>query len=177
VDDAPCTREQRLLIEEFGLVFEEIGGTRMAGRIAGFLLLCDPPVQSLTQIADALGVSKGAVSSSMRFLTQRAIVERVCEPGRRGDWYRSRPGPMDAQLRSESFHRVKELLGRALATVADKDPSHSNYALLLDLYDFHTFLEREMPTLVERWERGRTALPDNVRSTGPSTPANHLEDS
>jgi len=57
-DDARATK--RLLVEEFGLLYEEMDGTRMAGRVSGWLLLCDPPAQSLTQIAVTLGREQGS---------------------------------------------------------------------------------------------------------------------
>ena len=53
----------------------------MTGRISAWLLLCDPPVQSLTEIAEGLGVSKAAVSGAARLLLQNHFVERVGEPG------------------------------------------------------------------------------------------------
>ena len=70
---AEMTTEQRELIEEFGLLQEQMGGTRMTGRVSGWLLLADPPVQSLTEIAEGLGVSKAAVSGAARLLLQTRV--------------------------------------------------------------------------------------------------------
>jgi predicted transcriptional regulator len=151
VGDEQRQREQRLLAEEFGLLYEEMGGTRMAGRISAWLLLCEPPVQSLTQIADALGVSKAAVSTTARSLLQAGLVERVSEPGRRGDYYRYAPGHLDSVLRLDSLDTLGRLVHRCLDLVADRDPRQSNYALLSDLSDFLDFLKTEIPGLIERW--------------------------
>ena len=82
MDQRTRNEEQRRLVEEFGLLYEQMGGTRMAGRVSGYLLMCDPPVQSLTQIAEALGVSKAAVSGAARVLLQFGVVELVGEIGR-----------------------------------------------------------------------------------------------
>lgn len=143
--------EQRLLAEEFGLLYEEMGGTRMAGRISAWLLLCEPPVQSLTEIADALGVSKAAVSTTARALLQAGLVERVSEPGRRGDYYRYAPGHMDAVLRPDRIEALRRLVHRCLDLVVDRDQMQSNYALLHELGDFLDFLATEIPGLMERW--------------------------
>jgi DNA-binding transcriptional regulator GbsR (MarR family) len=150
------SHDHRRLAEEYGLLFEAQGGTRMSGRITGWLLLCSPPVQSLTAIADALGVSKGSVSEAVRLLLQMGLVERVCEPGRRGDWYRIRSGAFDHALHIERIAALRELLDRSLAAIEPTDSSQDNHVMVRDLRDFHVFLEGELPALHERWEHQRT---------------------
>ena len=145
MDERQRTLEQRLLAEEFGLLYEEMGGTRMAGRVSAWLLLSDPPVQSLTEIAEALGVSKAAVSTAARSLLQAGLIERVSEPGRRGDSYRSLAGHMDAVLHLDRIQALARLIQRCLQLVADKDQGQSNYELLHELSDFLGFLETEIP--------------------------------
>ncbi len=153
MDQRTRNEEQRRLVEEFGLLYEQMGGTRMAGRVSGYLLMCDPPVQSLTQIAEALGVSKAAVSGAARVLLQFGVVELVGEPGQRGDFYRALPGQMDSMLRLDHVRTLHALLDRGLASVADEDQTQSNYALMHDLRDFSVFLETEIPGVVARWRR------------------------
>jgi hypothetical protein len=149
--------EQRQLVEEFGLLYEQMGVTRMAGRVSGYLLMCDPPIQSLTQIAGALGMSKAAVSGAAHALQQFGVVELVGEPGQRGDFYRALPGQMDSMLRLDHVRTLHALLDRGLASVADKDQTHSNYALMHDLRAFSVFLETEIPGVIARWQRHRAA--------------------
>ncbi len=153
MDENVRTAEQRRLVEEFGLLYEQMGGTRMGGRVSGYLLMCDPPVQSLTRIAEALGMSKAAVSGAVRSLLQIGVVERVSEPGRRGDFYRALPGQMDTMLGLDHVHTLHGLLDRGLASVADKDQTHSNYTLMRDLRQFSAFLETEIPGVIERWQQ------------------------
>jgi hypothetical protein len=172
------TQRQRQIVEEFGLLYEQMGVTRMAGRVSGYLLLCDPPIQSLTQIAEALGVSKAAVSGAARALLQFGTVELVSEPGQRGDFYRALPGQMDSMLRLDHVRTLHALLERGLATVADRDQTHTNYALMHGLCDFSVFLETEIPGVIARWERHQaqavasrtTDRPeDTPRSSGGTT--------
>jgi biotin operon repressor len=165
MDERERAREQRLLAEEFGLLSEGMGGTRMTGRVAAWLLLSDPPVQSLTEIASALEVSKAAVSTAVRSLLQGGQVERVSEPGRRGDYYRSRSTRKDAVLQLEHIQAMGMLIQRGLQLVADKDQTQSNYALLHEMGDFIAFLETEVPGLMERWNAVRAAR----QSAGPDT--------
>lgn len=179
MDQRTRTEEQRQLVEEFGLLYEQMGVTRMAGRVSGYLLMCDPPVQSLTQIAEALGVSKAAVSGAAHVLLQFGVAELVGEPGQRGDFYRALPGQMDSMLRLDHVRTLHALLDRGLASVADKDQTQSNYALMHDLRYFSVFLETEIPGVIARWQRHQvesaatrtTPHPDNDtprRSGGPT---------
>jgi len=153
---AEMTTEQRELIEEFGLLQEQMGGTRMTGRVSGWLLLSDPPVQSLTEIADGLGVSKAAVSGAARLLLQTRFIERVGEPGQRGDFYRTLRADPDEILPIDHIHTMHRLIARGLQTVAGRDQSQSNYALMHDLLEFAAFIEAELPELLARWRERRT---------------------
>jgi hypothetical protein len=157
VDDREQQRAERLLVEEFGLLLEEMGGTRMEGRVLAWLLLADPPEQSLTEIAAALGVSKAAVSTASRSLLQSRAVERVVEPGRRGDYYRCIPGKLENVLGIDHVVSFGRLLDRSLELVAGRDQTHSNYALLREMRDFIDFLEAEIPGLMSRWQERRAA--------------------
>jgi hypothetical protein len=46
-DESVPTEEEREFIERSGLFYEAAGGPRTAGRILGWLLICDPPHQSI----------------------------------------------------------------------------------------------------------------------------------
>jgi len=170
VDERDRLRRQRLLVEEYGLLFEEMGRTRMDGRISSWLLLADPPVQSLTEIADALGVSKAAVSTAARSLLQMGMVERVSEPGRRGDSYRSAPGNLEGVLRLDHLQTLTRLVASSLELVAGKDQAQSNYALLRELSDFLAFLQAEIPGLMARWQTRLEAKRFELPSRDHHTP-------
>lgn len=155
MDERERLAQQRQIAEELGLLQEQMGGTRMAGRVSAWLLMCDPPSQSLTQIAEALGVSKAAVSGALRFLLQAGSAERVSVPGARGDWYEAASSKLDRVLRVGQVRAARLLLERALTTVADKDQTRQNYAIMRDAHDFFVFLEGELPGLQARWQRQR----------------------
>ena len=87
--------QRKQYAEEFGLAFEQFGITRMAGRILGWLLVCEPPHQSPQDLQDALQASKGSISTNIRMLERLNFVERISLPGDRRTYFRSRqtPGP------------------------------------------------------------------------------------
>ena len=168
MDDRERVRAERLLVEEYGLLFEEMGGTRMEGRVMAWLLLAEPAAQSLTEIAQGLGVSKAAVSTSARSLLQSRAVERVSEPGRRGDYYRSIPGKLENVMHLDHITSLGRLVDRSLELVAGKDQTQSNYALLREMRSFFDFLEAEIPGLVSRWQAHREAAQAEAAGADPS---------
>jgi DNA-binding transcriptional regulator GbsR (MarR family) len=83
--------EEAEFVDRLGLFFELLGATRTMGRVYGWLLICDPPQQSLNQLADALSVSKASVSTVARQLQEGGMVERLPSPNRQ-HLYRVTPG-------------------------------------------------------------------------------------
>ena len=94
--------EEKQFAEEVGIVFEQTGMPRMAGRILGWLLISDPPHQSMEQLTKALIASKGSISSMTRLLIQLGLIERLSLPGVRHDYFR---------LRSDAW---QHMIGRGL---------------------------------------------------------------
>ena len=77
-------------IEEVGLAAEADGLPRIAGRLFGHLLLSPGPC-TLDEIADALDVSKGSVSTDARLLLRHGWLRRTSRVGDRKDYYEMAP--------------------------------------------------------------------------------------
>ena len=60
--------EESTFVEEMGQALAAYGMTPMAGRMWGWLLICEPPEQTAAQIAEALHASRGAISGTARIL-------------------------------------------------------------------------------------------------------------
>jgi DNA-binding transcriptional regulator GbsR (MarR family) len=69
--------EEAEFVDRLGLFMEMLGGPRTMGRVYGWLLICDPPQQSLTELAEALSVSKASVSTVARQLQEGGMIERL----------------------------------------------------------------------------------------------------
>lgn len=92
--------EEAEFADRLGLFFELLGATRTMGRVYGWLLICDPPQQSLTQLADALSVSKASISTVARQLQEGGMVERLPSPNRQ-HLYRVTPGGFTSVLETQ----------------------------------------------------------------------------
>ena len=62
------------------------------------------------------------------------------------------------------------LLRRAIASVAERDQTQSNYALLRELLELTAFIEVELPQLLARWREHRgDAAPASPGSSAEPT--------
>lgn len=105
-------------IERAGLLWEEDGLPRIAGRIFALALINEQAL-SLDEIADSLGVSKASVSNDTRLLERMGFIERVGRPGDRKDYYQSNERSFERAIaeRVRRMHELQDLIesGRALA--------------------------------------------------------------
>lgn len=170
----PPSPEQMRVIEEFGIITETHGMPRMAGRILGRLLMCHPPHQSLSNLAEDVQASKGSVSTMTRLLIQRNILERVSFPGDRQDYVQVRGGSIGEMFTDIALHAERQalLLDRACAVADDRSPE--GLARLREAHDFFSFMKDEFPALLERWQARRTRpagpTPGTVTPRTPDTP-------
>lgn len=142
-------------IEEMGLHFEGMGLPRTAGRILGWLLICDPPEQSMVQLMDTLQVSKSNISTTARMLIQMGLLERVSFPADRKDYFRMRKGLWSQAIQSKMKHLTHMRLLAEKGLDLMQDASEEQCGRLQEMYDIHEFFEREYPKLLARWERER----------------------
>ena len=83
-------------VEQMGGYFESNGLTRLAGRLLGWLLVCDPERQSSEELAVALNASSGGISTNGRLLIQFGFIERLAVAGDRRTYFRLRPNAVAA---------------------------------------------------------------------------------
>jgi MarR family len=151
-----ATPAERELVEQIGLFYERAGGARMPGRVLGWLLICDPPQQSITEIAEALAVSKASVSTTARLLEQAELIEQIPVAGSRQHHYQIKAGGWTqiVQARMGMVAFVRGVARQGLDLLADAPPQRR--ARLQDFYDFMTFVEEDFgEAFLQRWERYR----------------------
>jgi DNA-binding transcriptional regulator GbsR (MarR family) len=149
------TSAERQYVEDFGILMEGYGLPRMAGKILGGLLICDPEHQSLDELTIYLNASKGSISTATRLLIQWAIIERVSFPKDRRDYYRI---CSDGWERQFMFHlrratALKEYAQRGLKVISKT--SASRKGRLKEMLFFYEWLDSEIPELFKRWQRDK----------------------
>ncbi len=141
----------RDFVEEAGLIFEELGSSRMTGRVLAWLMVCEPREQSSEELSDAIGVSRGSISTATRDLVRLGMVRRRTRPGSRALYFRLAEDAWTPlmEIRLRTVVRLRELAERGLEAV--KPASDSQRERLEGMRDFYKFFAERMPALVQEW--------------------------
>ena len=142
-------------VEEMGQFLSSLGMTPMAGRMWGWLLICDPPEQTAAEIAEALHASRGAISGTARLLATSGLIRRSTRRGDRREHFSAPPEALDSLLSSASgiYRQMRAIAERGLAAIADR-PVESK-ARLQEFHDVLGFVEREVPEVIGKFMRDR----------------------
>jgi DNA-binding transcriptional regulator GbsR (MarR family) len=143
--------QERQFADELGTVMSGMGTPPAFGKLMGWLLICDPPQQTSTQLAEALGLSKGSVSTGMRALDQVGMVRRVPVRGR-GHAYEMLP---DALVRTVDTRRIylmiHDLMQKGLDLLGDETAPRAQRLRITR--DFYAFAAERLPQLIDEFAR------------------------
>jgi DNA-binding transcriptional regulator GbsR (MarR family) len=142
-------------VEEMGQVLAAYGMTPMAGRMWGWLLICEPPEQTAAEIAGALGASRGAISGTARILAGAGFIKRGTRRGDRREFFSAPPEALESMLGSATqiYRRLREMSERGLRAVAYRPVDEQ--ARLQEFHDVLAFVEREVPLVIDGFIRER----------------------
>jgi DNA-binding transcriptional regulator GbsR (MarR family) len=84
------TEQKRLLewVERVAMYLARDGVPPIAGRVLGWLMVCDPPEQSAGEISAAIGASRASLTSNLRLLSSMGFLTWRTQPGGRTVYYR-----------------------------------------------------------------------------------------
>jgi len=154
---AALTPAQSRFIEEMGQFLGGYGMTPMAGRMWGWLLLCDPPEQTAAQIAEALQASRGAVSGAARILTTAGFIRRTTRRGDRREYFSSPPEALDSMLSNASvIYRQLRVIADHGLEAAEETPGAR--ARMQEFHDVMAFIEVEVPRVIDRFLAEREVI-------------------
>jgi hypothetical protein len=150
--------EERPFADEMGMVLSGMGLPAAFGKLMGWLLICDPPQQTSTQLVEALGLSKGSGSTGMRALEQLGMVRRVPVRGR-GHAYEMLP---DALVRTVDARRlymvIHDVMQRGI-DVLGGDEHLPRVQRLRVTRDFYAFVAERVLQLIDEFARKEGLLP------------------
>jgi DNA-binding transcriptional regulator GbsR (MarR family) len=141
-------------VDRMGLVMERLGGTRTMGRLYAWLMICDPPHRSLTDLAAELGVSKTAVSTVARQLEVGGMIERA-PTSTREHRYRVVSGGWTYAMRVQlaAIRLSLETLDFGLSVVGEDHPEQR--ARLEETRKFFAFTVQDADEFLQRWQEYR----------------------
>lgn len=155
--------EKLTYIEEAGLAFELFGMTRMAGRILGYLIVCDKDAVSFNELQEGLKASKGSISGTTNQLVAIGFIEPVLIPGDRKTYFRVSNMDVGTILRGRislfvKFAAVLEK-GRSLKSRNDHVAEWT-----LEISSFYRWLGDEVEQVLAKWDQEKDTIIRNKRT-------------
>ncbi|MGS0686126.1 GbsR/MarR family transcriptional regulator [Nakamurella sp. GG22] len=133
----------------------------MAGRLLGYLLVCDPPQQTIDELGDALLASRSAITGAVKLLEGYGVARRTRIAGERVDRVSVNAASRQPQNFDAAIHLEHAAVFReGLALLADAPPERR--APLEEMVALAEFLSERLPALRDEWLVHR----DRLRETG-----------
>jgi hypothetical protein len=142
----------------------------MVGRLLGYLAICEPREQAISELADALLASRSAIAGAVNTLESLGLIRRTRAAGERMDRVfidLSSPRAMGFDI--SEYEEQGQLAREGLRLLADTTVERR--AVLLEWAAFANFLVERLPVLEQEWKQHREAL----RAAGelPDAPVLH----
>jgi hypothetical protein len=129
----------------------------MLGRLIGYLSVCDPPDQSIGELAEALLASRSAITGAVKGLEALHLVWRSRAAGDRMDRVRiDLSSPHALGMDVSEYEEMREMAREGLELL--QDAPIERRAVLLEVSAFSDFLVEQMPLMQQEWEARRAAL-------------------
>lgn len=140
---------EREYAEEVGTIYARMGMAPAVGKLLGWLLICDPPGQTVTQMSEALDLSKGSVSTGMRMLQQIGFVRRVPAKGREHAYEMLPDALVRAADARANYLIAQQAMQKGLDLLGDEDSPRAQRLRIGR--DFYAFVAERVPELMEEF--------------------------
>lgn len=148
------------------------GMAPIVGRLLGYLSICYPREQSITELADALLASRSAIAGALNTLESLGLIRRSRAAGERMDRVcidLSSPRAMGFDF--SEYQEQAELAREGLRHLGDAPPERR--AILLEWAALADFLVERLPLLEQEWKEWRQKL--LAAGELPDAPVPHRE--
>jgi hypothetical protein len=141
----------------------------MVGRLLGYLAVCDPPEQSIGELADALLASRSAIAGAIKALEATRSISRSRVAGDRMDrvWI-DLSSPQSLGMDTSEYEELSEMAQGGLEVLRDAPPERR--AVLLEMAAFAEFLIEKTTLLQQEWKIRRAALVSSGQLPEEPTP-------
>jgi hypothetical protein len=154
------TEEQLEFADDLGhYCIRELGFPPIAGRLLGYLAVCDPAEQTINELAEALLASRSAITQAVVLLESRALARRTRARGERVDRVAVvlDVSVFERDLDATGYIEQAALLRRGSALLAADDSGRRQ--ALNELAALNDFLAEKLPLLKDEWLAHRASLP------------------
>ena len=135
----------------------------MVGRLLGYLLVCVPEKQSMSELADALMASRSAIAGAVQTLENYHFVNRTRAAGQRSDSISINPAGIEGKGFDATIYQEQAVLFREGLNLLKGEALDQRATMLEEAAALDDFLAERMPALQKEWHTQRDALRRNRR--------------
>jgi hypothetical protein len=135
----------------------EYGFPPVAGRVLGYLLICQPPEQTVAGLSEALLASRSAITGAVALLARYHVVRRTRSAGQRMDHITLDPRALDPTGFAGATYQEQATLAREALAMLEDGPS-GRRSMIEEGAAFYDFLAERMPALLTEWHARRGQL-------------------
>ncbi|MFD2247869.1 GbsR/MarR family transcriptional regulator [Pontibacter ruber] len=148
--------KQRELIEEIGIYHENNGFQPAVARVMGLLLVSDKAELTFEEISETLNISKSATSNALNMLLNTGHIEYTTFSGDRKRYFRIKSSNWRDLFnkKMEDLGELNNLLKRVLEVRKRENPVYDQK--LQSFISFLDYLKKQLPNLIEQWEKEQT---------------------
>lgn len=129
----------------------------VAGRLLGYLLICQPAEQSIAELSEALLASRSAITGAVALLSGYRAVHRSRPAGQRMDYVSLDPRVLDPTGFAGATYQEQASIAREALGFLPDGPSERR-TVIAEGAAFYDFLAERMPALLAEWHARRGAL-------------------
>ena len=143
------------------------GMAPMVGRLIGYLAVCDPRQQTISELADALLASRSAIAGAVNTLESLGLIRRYRAAGERMDRVCIDLSSSQAfGFDLSEYQEQGQLAREGLRLLGDAPPERQE--ILLEWAAFADFLVERLPVWEQEWKQRRNQL--RARAGTPRRP-------
>jgi DNA-binding transcriptional regulator GbsR (MarR family) len=129
---------------------ERYGFPPVAGRLIGYLYVCEPAQQSINDIANALLTSRSAINNGVKMLETQKLIHRSRPAGTRADLISLNPlGWENMGFDPTEYRQMASLAREGLELLENASPERRQ--ALEVVVSLNEFLAARLPQLYEEW--------------------------
>lgn len=138
----------------------------MAGRLLGYLAICDPAEQTIDDLAEALLASRSAITGAVKLLEPMRLLNRTRRAGERVDRISASLAALEPQSFDSGLFSEQAALFREGLALLPED-ARARRAPLEEGVALAEFLDERLPQVAAEWRERRAALRASGQLTDP----------
>lgn len=129
---------------------ERYGFPPVAGRLIGYLYVCEPAQQSINEIADTLLSSRSAINNAVKMLETQKLINRSRPAGTRADLISLNPlGRENLGFDPSEYQQMASLAREGIELLSNASPERRQ--ALEVVVSLNDFMADRLPRLYEEW--------------------------